>query len=146
MATGTTFTAGLACMLILASPALGDETNDAEVRRLQGRYERTVKNEAGTEFRVVKEVVGSQTTVTTYDDVGNVVEAATSTFKTEKRGEIRVWTYFNKLVTAGPAKGRQQLESRSYIYRSDDNNFAEVWGLLESDPTPPRMFVWKRLK
>lgn len=146
MATGMTFTAGLACMLVLASTVLGDEANDAEIRRLQGRYERTFKNEAGTEFRVVKEVAGDQSTVTTFDDVGNVLEAHTSTFKTEKRGEVRVWLFFNVQVTAGPAKGRQLLETRSFIYRADDNIFAEVSGFLESDPSPQRMFIWKRVK
>ena len=136
------------CVLIASIQplALGDEESDAEIRRLQGRYERTFKNDAGTEFRTIKDVAGNQSTVTTYDDVGNVIEAHTSSFKVEKRGEIRVLSFFNVLVTAGAAKGRQVLETQSYIYRASDEQFAEVWGLLESDPSPPRMFIWKRVK
>src|SRR5688500_9464844 len=130
-------------LLILTAPsfARGDEESDAELLRLQGRYERTFKNEAGTEFRTIKDVAGDQSTVTTYDDVGNVIESHTSSFKVEKRGEVRVLSFFNLLVTTGAAKGRQQFETRSYIYRANDEQFAEVWGLLESDPSPPRMFI-----
>jgi hypothetical protein len=135
-------------LLILAPLSVGfaDDEREAEVRKLQGRYERTFKNDAGTEFRVIKDVAGDQSTVTTYDDVGNVIEAHTSTFKVEKRGEVRVLSFFNVLVTAGAAKGRQIHETQSYIYRASDDHFAEVWGLLESDPSPPRMFIWKRVK
>ena len=138
----------VSALLILApvSTVLGDEQSEAEPRRLQGRYERRFTNDAGTEFRTIKDVAGDQETVTTYDDVGNVVEAHTSSIKVEKRGEVRVLSFYNVTVTAGPAKGRQLAETRSYIYRASDEHFAEVWGLLESDPGPPRMLIWKRVK
>jgi hypothetical protein len=48
--------------------------DDEEIKRLQGRFERTFTNPAGTRFRVEKAVAGNQSTVTTYDDVGNVIE------------------------------------------------------------------------
>ena len=40
-------------LFILApfSKASGDDEREAEIRKLQGRYERTFKNDAGTEFR-----------------------------------------------------------------------------------------------
>ena len=135
-------------LFILAplSKASGDDEREAEIRKLQGRYERRFTNDAGTEFRTIKDVAGDQETVTTYDDVGNVIEAHTSSIKVEKRGEVRVLSFYNVTVTAGPAKGRQLAETRSYIYRASDDHFAEVWGLLESDPSPPRMLIWKRVK
>jgi hypothetical protein len=138
--------AAVGLLILAASAAAGDEENDAEVRRLQGRFERTFKNDAGTTFRIVKDVVGNHSTVTTYDDADNVVAAHTSSFKVEKRGSVRVFSFFNLLVTAGQAKGHQQLETRSYLYRTDDETFTEAWGLLEGDPSPPRMAVWKRVK
>jgi hypothetical protein len=103
-------------------------TDDKELARIAGRYERTVRNEAGTEFRVVKEVAGDQSTVTTYDDVGQVV------------------TFRNLKVTAGPEKGREQPAPQSYLYRLEGENFAETWGLLPEDKSPPRMIYWKKVK
>ena len=123
-----------------------DAANAAEMARLAGRFERTVKNEAGTEFRVVKDVAGDQSTVTTYDDVGQVVTAHTSTFKVEDRAGLRVLTFYNLKATAGPDKGREQPAPQSYIYRLEGNNFAEAWGLLPDDKSPPRIIFWKRVK
>jgi len=135
----------VASLLALSHPCSADENAD-ELKRLEGRYERTFANNAGIQFKVVKDVAGDQSVVTTYDDVGNVIESHTSTIKVEKRGPVRVHSYFNLLVTAGPAKGEQQFETRSYIYRADDESFAEVWGMLENDPAPPRIIYWKRVK
>jgi len=135
----------LACVLRLSHPCAADENAD-ELKRLEGRYERTFSNNAGTQFKVIKDVAGDQSVVTTYDDVGNVIESHASTIKVEKRGPVRVHSFFNLLVTAGPAKGEQQFETRSYIYRANDESFAEVWGMLEGDPSPPRMIYWKRVK
>jgi hypothetical protein len=126
--------------------AVRADENADEIKRLMGRYERTVTNNAGTQFRVVKEVFEDYDTVTTFDDVGNVVAAHRSEFKVEKRGPVRVFSFFNSVSTAGPAKGEQNFATHSYIYRADADSFAEVWGLLEGDPTPPRMLIWKRIK
>ncbi|WP_425613640.1 hypothetical protein NA78x_003475 [Anatilimnocola sp. NA78] len=139
-------------ILLLAAlfPALAraddEAANAAELARLAGRFERTMKNEAGTEFRVVQDIVGDQSTVTTYDDIGQVVTAHTSSFKVEQRGGIRVLTFFNFKATAGPDKGRESPTPRSFIYRLEGDNLAEVWGLLAEDKSPPRMHFWKRAK
>ncbi len=135
----------VAFLLALSQPCPADENAD-ELKRLEGRYERTFTNNGGTQFKVVKEVAGDQSVVTTYDDVGNVIESHTSTIKVEKRGPVRVHSYFNLLVTAGPAKGEQHFETQSYIYRANDESFAEVWGMLEGDASPPRIIYWKRIK
>ena len=105
-----------------------------------------MKNEAGTEFRIVKDVAGDESTVTTYDDVGQVVTAHTSTFKVDQRDGIRVLTFSNLKVTAGPEKGREHPAPQSYIYRLEGDNFAEAWGLLPEDKSPPRLIFWKRVK
>jgi hypothetical protein len=57
-----------------------------------------------------------------------------------------VLSYFNLVVTAGPQQGFHQPGTRSYAYRLDDETFTEVWGILEDDDTPPRMFTWRRIK
>lgn len=120
--------------------------NARELQRLAGRYERTVRNEAGTEFRVVKEVAGDQSTVTTYDDVGQVVTAHTSTFSVAERAGLRVLTFRNLKVTAGTDKGREHPAPQSYLYRLEGEVFAETWGLLPEDKSPPRMIYWRKVK
>jgi|SRR5688572_1312352 len=132
-----------ACLILFAAIARGD---DAELKRLQGRFERTFTNKAGVQFRTIKDVAGDQSTVTTFDDVGNIVEEHRSTFKVEKRGSVNVLSFFNVVVTAGPEKGSTDPATRSYIYRLDGDNFAEAWGLLEGDASPPRIFFWKKSK
>ena len=131
--------------LAMAAAGLADDNAD-EIKRLQGRFERTYANTAGTMFRVVKDVSGDQSVVTTYDDVGNVIESHTSTFKVEKRGPVRVFSFFNMAFTAGPHKGAVDFATRSYIYRIDGEMIGEAWGLLEGDDSPPRMLYWRRVK
>jgi hypothetical protein len=120
--------------------------NATELKRLEGRFERTFTNAAGTLFRSVKDVGDGKSIVVTYDDVGNVVEAHESEFKIQRHGPTRVFSFYNLVVTAGPNKGHRQLETNSYVYRIDGDTIIEAWGLLESDPNPPRMFAWKRVK
>lgn len=136
----------LLCLLSSAVNAAAEkssEPRDEETMRLQGRFERSFSNPAGTVFRVVKEVEGNRSVVTTYDDIGNVVEAHTSEFKVDRRGPVRVLSFYNLLVTAGPSKGHQVPATQSYIYRFDGKVFTEVWGLLEGDDGPPRMMHWR---
>ena len=94
--------------LMLTATGIADDNAD-EMKRLQGHFERTYANAAGTMFRVVKDVTGDQSVVTSYDDVGNAIEAHTSTFKIEKRGPVRVFSFFNLIVTAGPQKALWNL-------------------------------------
>jgi len=136
----------LAFVVTTASSLVADDDIAAEMKRLEGRFERSFANAAGTVFRTVKEVGNGQETVVTYDDAGNVVESHQSEFKVEKRGPVRVFSFFNAVVTAGPNKGHTQLETNSYIYRLEGDAFIEAWGLLENDPNAPRMFSWKRVK
>ncbi|HEY2412839.1 MAG TPA: hypothetical protein VGI40_11385 [Pirellulaceae bacterium] len=133
--------------LLVFTPSIArtaDDTAD-ELKQLAGRYETTFTNNAGTVFRIVMEIDGDKQVATTYDDVGNVVIAHTATIKVEKRGPVRVFSYFNVIVLAGPHKGEKHFETVSYIYRADDKSFTEVWGMLENDPSAPRILIWKRL-
>lgn len=135
-------------LLSLGSTAIASAADDKadELKRVMGRWERTFNNPAGTQFRVIKDVFEDHDTVVTYDDVGNVVTAHRSDFKIEKRGPVRVFSFFNSVVTAGPDKGAQHFETNSYIYRVEDDSFIEVWGMLDGDPNPVRVLGWKRVK
>jgi len=136
----------LGLALACTSTLLADDDIAAEMKRLEGRFERSFTNGAGTVFRTVKDVANGQSTVVTYDDVGNVVDSHIAQFKVEKRGPVRVFSFFNLQVTAGPNKGHTQVDTNSYIYRIEGDTIIEAWGLLENDPNAPRMFSWKRVK
>jgi hypothetical protein len=58
------------------------------------------------------------------------VEAHSSVLEVERRGPVRVLTFFNSVVTAGPRKGATPPGPLSYIYRLEGDTFTEVWGLL----------------
>lgn len=135
--------------LFLACTAIGaadEKQKDSEANRPQGRFERTVNNAAGTPFQMIQEFSGDTSTVIVYDDVGNLVQSHTATFKTEKRGPVRVLSFYNLVVTAGPNKGASDPATHSYIYRYDGKQFAEVWGVLEGDESPPRIAIWQRIE
>jgi hypothetical protein len=134
-------------LFLLAVPCFVTADDDAdELKKLAGRYERLFKNSAGTLFRVVKEIEGAQEVVTTLDDTGNVVTAHAATIKVQKHGPVRVFSFFNRVVLAGPDKGEKQFGTVSYVYRADQESFLEARGVMEGDPSPPGMLIWRRVK
>jgi hypothetical protein len=135
------------CLYLFAGRCfLAADENADELKKLAGRYERSAANNAGTQFRIVKEIDGNQEVVTTLDDVGNVISSHTATIKVEKRGGVRIFSFFNRVFLAGPNKGEQQFETISYIYRAEQDWFVEARGILDGDPSPPAMLLWKRVK
>src|SRR6187402_1944848 len=73
----------LVVAVLLGRQLSADEDSAAELKRIEGCFERKFQNAAGTTFRVLREVAGDQSRVTTWDDIGNVVESHTSTIKAE---------------------------------------------------------------
>lgn len=115
-----------------------------ELAKVQGKWVRTMRTDSGT-FKVVKQHKGNETTVTFMDPEGSVVAAKKSEFRLEKTGQVRILTFFNNVVTAGPNKGQTNDEPHSYIYRVAGDSFFEVNGLLISDDAEPIVFKWKRV-
>ena len=123
-----------------------DEITTAEaIAEVQGKWVRTVTTPSGT-FRILKEHTGNKTTVTIMDADGRVVEAKKSEFRLENSGKVRIFTFFNNVITAGPQKGRTDNEPHSYIYRVAGDTFVEVNGLLIGDDAAPVAFTWERVK
>ena len=116
-----------------------------ELAEVQGKWVRTIRTDSGT-FKVVKEHKGNKTTVTFMDSEGRIVQAKSSEFRLENSGKVRIFTFFNNLITAGPQKGRTNKEPHSYIYRVVGDTFVEVNGLLIDDDAAPVAFTWKRVK
>jgi hypothetical protein len=157
MLAGTYLPLGLLCGLLAgeaALPASAQEkarqddgaAREDDLVRVQGKWERTMKDEDGRMLRIVKEHKGNQTTVTAFDESGQVVRAHTSLFRLQRREGVRIFTFSNMKVTEGPNKGAESREERSYIYKVEADTFAEVQGFLIGDPSPTNLILWKRPK
>lgn len=118
----------------------------ADLDAMQGRWTYTVANKAGTPIRIEKAIDGTSDTVTHFDANGNVIHAHASTFELNSHGPLRVFTIKTSVVVAGPNQGEQRPVPRSYVYRIENGNMIECWGLLETDRGPPSVILWKRVK
>jgi hypothetical protein len=110
--------------------ASADRGGDAG--RLQGTWEQRPEEgpAASPKQRVVKEVNGDAETVTTYSADGKVLHAQTARFRLSRRGDVPVYTFSDRRITAGPEQGRTDASPRSFVYRLRNDEFDEVWGLL----------------
>ena len=137
------------CLIGAADPPVGDGD---DIQSLQGTWERTqlLPEPPGAPAqggRVVKVVTGNRETVTTYDRSGAVTYAHAVEFRLERQGSVRVFTFFNREITAGPSKGLKVAEPSSYIYRLRDDTFEEVWGFLPGQEKRELLAAkWKRVR
>ena len=145
---------GLAVAVCVAGPGAGRPSVEDDQKALQGTWERTqvLPAQQGTQpgarpGRVVKVVTGSRETVTTYDADGKVTYAHAVEFRLGREGNVRVFTFFNREVTAGPTKGQKVAEPSSYIYRLNGDAFEEVWGFLPGQEKRELLAAkWKRVR
>jgi hypothetical protein len=143
---------GVVALSVLA-PAADRSSADDDLKALQGTWERTQvlpeqPGEPGAKTgRVVKVVTGNRETVTTYDAAGKVTYAHAVEFRLERQGGVRVFTFFNREVTAGSTKGQKVAEPSSYIYRLSGDTFEEVWGFLPGQEKRDMLAAkWKRVR
>ncbi len=112
---------------------------------LQGKWSRQVKTPTGV-ATIIKEHLGDKTILTAYDDQGKVMYAHESKFACETSGRVKIFTILQRRITVGPGAGQVTTEKNPFVYRIVDDQFIEVRGVLEEDPNPPGMVVWKRVK
>ena len=107
-------------------------SHGGEVSQLQGTWEQQPEEgpAASPRQRVVKELNGDAETVTTYAADGKVMHAQTARFRLSRRGDVPVYTFYDRRITAGPEQGRADAAPRSFVYRLRNDEFSEVWGLL----------------
>jgi hypothetical protein len=98
--------------------------DEAELEKVQGKWVRSVKTANGP-VQIIKEHKGQKTTLQFMDANGNVVASKMSEFRLEKTGRVRVFTFFNNVVTSGPQKGQVDKKEKSYIYRIEGDSFTE---------------------
>ena len=121
-----------------------NEVEQSELKAVAGRWTRTVPTANGP-VTIVKEHVGKKTVLVATDAAGKVLYGHKSDFTVERQGKVRVLTFSNVTVTAGPNAGAVDKAPQSFLYRVTEKQFVEVWGVLEGDATPPRLVVWDRV-
>lgn len=136
--------AGLA--FLDGAAARGDDAEQARaVAEVQGRWTRQQATPEGP-VTFVKEHKGNSTTLTAFNAAGKPLYGHASDFTIEL-GQVRVFNFFNRLITAGAGAGQVAREPpQSFIYRIHENRFLEVHGMLKDDPLPPRVIVWERVQ
>jgi hypothetical protein len=116
-----------------------------DLRKFEGKWEMTYETQ-GRAIRSVQTIEGKKSTVTRFDEKGAVLDAHVAELELAISGRIKVFTYFNLEVTAGPLRGKQFPQRRSFIYRLENDWFLEAYGLLMDQREQPSVFTWRRLK
>lgn len=133
----------LAVPLVLALAVAGRAAEPDELlKQVQGKWIR-YQNAPGGKVTLIKEHRDQKTILTAYDERKRVLYSHTSEFTVEQSGRVKVFTYRNRTITAGPDKGQEQKEPASYVYRIVDGKFLEVHGILDDAPGPPAMILWE---
>lgn len=124
--------------------ARGDERAD-HAKAVQGKWMRRQATANGR-VTIVKEHQAQKTIVNAYDDQGKLVYAHTSDYTIEQSGKVRIFTFSNRTITAGPNAGQIIKDPASFVYRVAENRFIEVHGVLDGDTNAPLMIIWERVK
>ncbi len=136
----------LASSLAFAVSVAANADEPVELSKaVQGKWVRH-QTTANGPIKIVKEHKAQNTIVTAYDDKGNVIYSHESEFKIEQSGKVRIFTFFNRTITAGPNVGQKIKEPVSFVYRVAENRFIEVHGVLDGDTNAPNMIIWDRIK
>lgn len=131
--------------LALCAVAGADDAPPVEPDPIEGKWSRTVDTNAGP-VRVVKEHRDGKTTLETFDAAGNLLAAKTSDYELIETEHVRIFTFFNNVVTAGPGTGQVAPDTSSYVYRIEGKRFFEVRGLLKDQDEPFNVLVWERVE
>lgn len=132
------------CLIQWSSLSQAAES-DTDLAKVQGLWERKTGHDIPGLRRATKEVHGTHEVVTYFGDHDQVLQAHAVDFKVERREGIKIFTYFNWVSTAGPDIGHKSPAPVSYIYRADDNTFAEVWGFVPGQENrSPLVLMWVR--
>ena len=130
--------------IAMSVAANGDDPIEP-IKAVQGKWVR-YQTTANGPVKIVKEHKGQRTIATGYDDKLNVIYSHESEFKIEQSGKVRIFTFFNRTITAGPNAGQKIKEPVSFVYRVAENRFIEVHGVLDGDNNLPNMIIWDRIK
>jgi len=133
-----------ACMVGPASLCRAADA-DEDLAKVQGLWERKTGHDIPGLRRATKQIRGNHEVVTYYGEDDKVLQAHEVDFKVGRRNGIKIFSFFNWVSIEGPDKGHKSPEPVSYIYRADENTFAEVWGFVPGqEARPPLVLMWVR--
>jgi len=130
-------------IVLLSPPVFAEQTDAEDLAKVQGLWERKGGDDVPGLQHAIKQITGNHEVVTYYGGGNRVLQAHEVDFKLERRGGVKIFTFFNRVDTEGPNKGQKSAEPVSYIYRADDYTYVEVWGFLpEQAERPPKLLLW----
>lgn len=116
----------------------------ADLKQIQGLWERTERVGLLGTRKVTKEVEGRQETITYFRPQGDIEQAHTANIEVRRAGPIRIFDFDNITVAAGPRKGQVTDGQGQYVYKVVDDKFIEIWGVLGDTDDPVRVLRWTR--
>jgi hypothetical protein len=120
------------------------EADKAEYQRVAGTW-KTTREWQGRTYSGNKTHKGGKSEVSFLDSEGKLLHTHTSEYKLKRLGDIRIFVYFNRKVTAGPNKGDERPGVQRYIYKVVDDQFFEIQGAFASQQGKPSIIVWDRV-
>jgi uncharacterized protein (TIGR03067 family) len=130
-------------IVLFSPPVLAEQTDEEDLAKVQGLWERKGGDDVPGLQHAIKQIAGTHEVVTYYGPRDRVLQAHEVDFKLERRGGVKIFTFFNRVDTEGPNKGNKSAEPVSYIYRADDYTYVEVWGFLpEQAERPAKLLTW----
>jgi uncharacterized protein (TIGR03067 family) len=136
----------VAAVAMFLPPGVGaEQADEADLLKVQGFWERKTGEDVPGLQRATKEIKGNHEVITYYGAGDEILASHEVDFRLEVREGIKIFTFFNRVATAGPDKGQKSANPVSYIYRADENTFVEVWGFVPGqEQRTPRLLMWVR--
>lgn len=131
------------CLIPTLATSLPAEEAEG-VDPVAGAWQRSVSTPQG-DYHFLKTHVNGKTTLRVTGPDGAVVESKTSEYRVSETDSVRIFTYFNNVITAGPNAGGRAPGESSYVYRIAEDRFFEVHGMLKGDDGPVQVIVWERV-
>ncbi len=119
-----------------------------DMNQIMGVWERQADPAEKVSYkRSIKDIGNGHETVTYYNADGTVLRQHQVDFKLERYGGAKVYTYRNQRETAGSKKGTKKPGTASYLYRINEDQLTEVWGLLPGqEKVPVKAYTHIRIK
>ncbi len=122
-----------------------DDEAQRDLTKLQGKWETTLRA-GGRTILNVQTIKGTKSTVERFDEKGELLQSHTADFKLNVNDQVRVFTFFDLRVTAGPQKGKGFNGPLSFIYVLKPAVWIEARGLMaDQRDGEPRLMIWKRV-
>lgn len=121
-----------------------DPSVAADWQQLKGRWERQQSLPDGTDLRVEKTISNQHEVVRVYAPDGTLMREQQADLTIERRGNLRVLSWSNAVVTAGADQGAT-VDDGTAVITFKDGRFISVCGLATDEQWSVYTEVWTRL-